>query len=55
MKKLQFKKEINVNAQKVYETMLGLKNKSNYEFLTVVFNPPIPFAANRRYTKFASQ
>ncbi len=39
MKKLQFKKDINTTAQKVYETMLGLKNKSTYEFWTAVFNP----------------
>lgn len=39
MKKLQFKKEINAPAQKVYETMLGLKNKSTYEYWTSAFNP----------------
>lgn len=39
MKKLQFKKDINTSAQKVYETMLGLKNKSTYELWTAVFNP----------------
>ncbi len=39
MKKLQFKKDINTTAQKVYETMLGLKNKSTYELWTAVFNP----------------
>lgn len=46
MKKLQFKKEINVNAQKVYETMLGLKNKSNYEYWTAVFNPTSTYEGN---------
>ncbi len=39
MKKLQFKKEIIATSQKVYETMLGLKDKSTYEFWTSAFNP----------------
>ncbi|HLU51295.1 MAG TPA: hypothetical protein VKZ42_03960 [Flavobacteriaceae bacterium] len=39
MKKLQFKKEIHANAQKVYETMLGLKNKNTYEDWSATFNP----------------
>lgn len=39
MKKLQFKKEIDAPAQKVYETMLGLTNKSTYEHWTSAFNP----------------
>ena len=39
MQKLQFKKEINASAQKVHETMLGLKNKSTYEYWTATFNP----------------
>lgn len=39
MKKLQFKKEIKASAQKVYETMLGLKIKSTYEYWTAAFNP----------------
>lgn len=39
MKKLQFKKTINAPAQKVYETMLGLKEKNTYEFWTATFNP----------------
>lgn len=39
MKKLQFKKEINASAQKVYETMLGLKDKTTYEEWTSAFNP----------------
>lgn len=43
MKKLQFKKDINTTAQKVYETMLGLKNKSTYELWTAVFNPTSTF------------
>ena len=39
MQKLQFKKEINATSQKVYETMLGLKDKSTYEGWTAAFNP----------------
>lgn len=39
MEKIQFKKEINATSQKVYETMLGLKDKSTYEYWTSVFNP----------------
>lgn len=39
MQKLQFRKEINASAQKVYETMLGLKNKATYEYWTATFNP----------------
>lgn len=43
MEKLQFKKEIAAPAQKVYETMLGLKDKSSYEFWTAAFNPTSSF------------
>jgi hypothetical protein len=39
MEKMQFKKSINASAQKVYEAMLGLKDKSTYEFWTEAFNP----------------
>ncbi|HQW84474.1 MAG TPA: SRPBCC domain-containing protein [Ferruginibacter sp.] len=39
MKKIQFSIAINASAQKVYETMLGLKNKSTYEYWTSAFNP----------------
>lgn len=39
MKKIQFKKEINASAQKVYELMLGLNDKSDYEYWTAAFNP----------------
>ncbi len=39
MQKLQFKKEINASAQKVYEAMLGLNDKSTYEHWTSAFNP----------------
>lgn len=39
MQKLEFKQHINASAQKVYETMLGLKDKSTYEYWTATFNP----------------
>ncbi|TDO96562.1 SRPBCC domain-containing protein [Flavobacterium sp. 245] len=39
MQKLQFKKEIKASAQKVYETMLGLKDKATYEYWVATFNP----------------
>jgi hypothetical protein len=39
MQQLQFNKEINASAQKVYETMLGLKDKATYEYWTAAFNP----------------
>lgn len=39
MEKLQFKIEINATAQKVYEAMLGLKDKKAYEHWTAAFNP----------------
>ncbi len=39
MKKLQFKINIQAPALNVYETMLGLKDKKNYEYWTAAFNP----------------
>lgn len=39
MQKLEFKTDIRASAQKVYETMLGLRNKNTYEFWTAAFNP----------------
>ncbi|MCB9034771.1 MAG: SRPBCC domain-containing protein [Chitinophagales bacterium] len=39
MQKIQYKKAINASAQKVYETMLGLKDKTTYEYWTATFNP----------------
>jgi hypothetical protein len=39
MKTLQFQKDINASSQKVYETMLGLQNKSTYEYWVATFNP----------------
>lgn len=46
MEKLQFKKDIKASALKVYETMLGLKDKSTYEYWTSVFNPTSSFEGN---------
>lgn len=46
MQKLEFKKDINRTAQKVYETMLGLKNKSTYEHWTSAFNPTSTYEGN---------
>ncbi|UOK43658.1 MULTISPECIES: SRPBCC domain-containing protein [Flavobacterium] len=39
MKKLQFKVKINAPVIKVYDVMLGISNKSNYEQWTALFNP----------------
>ena len=39
MQKLQFKQQIHASAQKVYETMLGLKDISTYQHWVSVFNP----------------
>ena len=39
MEKLQYKVSINAAAGKVYDTMLGLSNKSTYEQWTALFNP----------------
>lgn len=46
MLKLEFKKDINSTAQKVYESMLGLKNKSTYEHWTSAFNPTSTYEGN---------
>jgi len=46
MKKLQFRKEINASSQKVYATMLGLKNKKTYEHWTSAFNPTSTYEGN---------
>ncbi len=43
MKKLQFKKDISASAQKVYETLLGLKDKTTYQYWTAAFNPTSTF------------
>ncbi len=39
MEKLQFKISINAPAAKVYDRMLGISDKSNYEAWTALFNP----------------
>jgi hypothetical protein len=46
MQKLQFKIVIHATAQTVYETMLGLKNKSTYEQWTAAFNPTSTYEGN---------
>ena len=43
MQKLQFKKEISAPAEKVFDVMLGLKDKASYEEWTAVFNPTSTF------------
>lgn len=39
MKKMQFKVSIHAPANKVYDVMLGISNKSTYEQWTALFNP----------------
>lgn len=39
MKKIQFKININASADKVYDIMLGISDKSTYEKWTALFNP----------------
>lgn len=39
MKKIQFKKDIKASAEKVYQTMLGLRDIQTYEQWTAEFNP----------------
>ncbi len=39
MKKLNYKAIINTSADKVYDIMLGITNKSTYEQWTALFNP----------------
>lgn len=46
MQKLKFKKDIKASAQKVYETMLGLEDKSTYEYWTAIFNPTSTYEGN---------
>lgn len=43
MEKLIFTASIKASATAVYETMLGLKDKSNYEYWTKAFNPTSSF------------
>ena len=46
MNKSKFKIEINSPAQKVYEMMLGLNDKSTYEYWTAAFNPTSTYEGN---------
>lgn len=39
MKKLQFKVSINAPSTRIYDFMLGISSKSNYEQWTSLFNP----------------
>jgi hypothetical protein len=43
MKKLQFEISINATANKVYDMMLGITQKSTYEQWTALFNPTSSF------------
>jgi hypothetical protein len=43
MKKLQFKVSILAPANRVYDVMLGISNKSTYEQWTALFNPTSTF------------
>ena len=46
MRKLQFKVQINEPSTKVYDVMLGISNKSNYEQWTALFNPTSTYEGN---------
>ena len=46
MKKLQYKININAPAAKVYECMLGINSKSNYEQWTALFNATSTYEGN---------
>lgn len=46
MVKLQFNVIINAPIAKVYDTMLGISNKSTYEKWTAVFNPTSTYEGN---------
>lgn len=43
MKKLKFNVSINAPANKVYDVMLGISNKTTYEEWTALFNPTSTF------------
>lgn len=43
MKKLQFNIKINAPVNKVYDSMLGISNKSTYQQWTTMFNPTSTF------------
>ena len=46
MEKLQYKISIKASANKVYDFMLGLSNKSTYEQWTFIFNPTCTYEGN---------
>lgn len=46
MEKIKFTQAINAPVRHVYETMLGLKNKSSYEYWTAAFNPTSTYEGN---------
>ena len=46
MEKLHFDVKINAAANKVYDVMLGLSNKTTYEQWTAVFNPTSTYEGN---------
>ena len=46
MKKLQFKASIKAPVAMIYDTMLGITNKSTYEQWTALFNPTSTFEGN---------
>lgn len=46
MRNLEFKVRINAPASRVYETMLGTKNKVSYEQWTSLFNPTSTYEGN---------
>jgi len=46
MKKLQFTKDINASAEKVYKTMLGIDTIKTYEQWTAEFNPTSTYEGN---------
>ena len=46
MQKLKFTESIKAPASRVYEVMLGLRNKSTYEQWTSIFNPTSTYEGN---------
>ncbi len=46
MEKLHFDVKINAAANKVYDVMLGLSNKTTYEQWTALFNPTSTYEGN---------
>jgi hypothetical protein len=46
MKKLQFNVTINAPVNNVYDSMLGISNKSTYEQWTALFNPTSTYEGN---------